>query len=268
MPSLERTVVLPYLSPRPRPLGAARARTAGTEMLAAGDGAELEFERVPFADPLWVLYSSGTTGLPKAIVQSQGGILLEHLKKLHLHADLHRGDRLFWFTTTGWMMWNFLVSGLLTEAAIVLYDGNPGQPDMGVLWDLAEEAGVTCFGTSASYISACMKAGLEPGEGRDLSRLTRDRLHRVAALARGLRLDLRARRLRYLAVLDQRRHRPLHGLRRRRRHPAGLSRRAPGAGTRRRGRGLGRAGQAADRRSRRAGRNRADALDAGLPLGR
>ncbi len=130
-----------------------------------------KFARVPFDHPLWVLYSSGTTGLPKAIVQGQGGILLEHLKKLHLHVDAHPGDRLFWFTTTGWMMWNFLVSGLLTRAAIVLYDGNPGHPDMGVLWDLAERAGVTMFGTSASYIAACMKAGVEPGAGRDLSRL-------------------------------------------------------------------------------------------------
>ena len=187
------------------------------ELLAAGEGAELDFERVPFDHPLWVLYSSGTTGLPKAIVQGQGGILLEHLKKLHLHVDAHPGDRLFWFTTTGWMMWNFLVSGLLTRAAIVLYDGNPGHPDMGVLWDLAERAGVTMFGTSASYIAACMKAGVEPGAGRDLSRLERGRLDRLAALARGLRLDLRAPRRRHLALLDQRRHRPLHRLRRRRR---------------------------------------------------
>jgi acetoacetyl-CoA synthetase len=132
---------------------------------------ELAFERVPFDHPLWVLYSSGTTGLPKAIVQGQGGILLEHLKKLHLHVDAQEGDRIFWFTTTGWMMWNFLVSGLLTDAAVVLYDGSPGHPDMGVLWDLAESAGVTTFGTSASYIASCMKAEVEPGNGRDLSRV-------------------------------------------------------------------------------------------------
>jgi len=133
---------------------------------------ELEFGRVPFDHPLWVLYSSGTTGLPKAIVQGQGGILLEHLKKLNLHVNAQEGDRVFWFTTTGWMMWNFLVSCLLTEAAIVLYDGSPGHPDMGVLWDLAESAQITTFGTSASYIASCMKAGVEPGQGRDLSRLT------------------------------------------------------------------------------------------------
>ena len=170
MPTLERTVVLPYLDPDPE-LAPLRGATRWEELLRDGAGAELRFERVPFDHPLWVLYSSGTTGLPKAIVQGQGGILIEHLKKLNLHVDAHPGDRLFWFTTTGWMMWNFIVSGLLTEAAIVLYDGNPGHPDLNALWGLAERAEVTMFGTSAAYIAACMKAGVEPGSGRDLSAL-------------------------------------------------------------------------------------------------
>jgi acetoacetyl-CoA synthetase len=174
MPSVERTVLLPYLDPEADATSGAAALEnviRWDDLLARGAGAGLTFERVPFDHPLWVLYSSGTTGLPKAIVQGQGGILLEQLKKMHLHTDAHPGDRLFWFTTTGWMMWNFIVSGLLTEAAIVLYDGNPGFPDLGALWDLAERARVNTFGTSAAYIAACMKSGVEPGAGRDLSRL-------------------------------------------------------------------------------------------------
>ncbi len=158
IPSLEHVVVLPYLG----------SEGNWERLLGAG---ELEFEQLPFEHPLWVLYSSGTTGLPKAIVHGQGGILLEHLKKVNLHADLRSGDRFFWFTTTGWMMWNFLVGGLLSEAAIVLYDGNPATPDLGRLWDLADSTGITCFGTSAAFVNACMKAGVEPAGGRDLSRL-------------------------------------------------------------------------------------------------
>ena len=171
MPSVEHTVVLPYLHPDPD-LAPLEPAMLWAELLDRGrPPGELEFEQVPFDHPLWVLYSSGTTGLPKAIVQGHGGILLEHLKKMHLHLDAHEGDRVFWFTTTGWMMWNFLAGVLLTDAAIVLYDGSPGTPDMGVLWDLADSTGTTCFGTSASYIAACMKADVEPGAGRNLSAL-------------------------------------------------------------------------------------------------
>jgi len=158
LPSVQRSFMLPYLGDEGN----------WADLLRPG---ELTFEQLPFDHPLWVLYSSGTTGLPKAIVHGQGGILVEHLKKLHLHMDAKPADRLFWFTTTGWMMWNLLVGGLLTDAAIVLYDGNPAYPDLNRLWDLAADAGITCFGTSAAYISACLKANVEPHAGRDLSKL-------------------------------------------------------------------------------------------------
>ena len=170
IPSLEKTVVLPYLSDNPDTSALSNA-VRWDELLAEHAGTELSFERVPFDHPLWVLYSSGTTGLPKAIVHSQGGILLEHLKKVYLHIDLGPEDRFFWFTTTGWMMWNLLVSGLLSGATILLYDGNPGHPDMNALWEFAEETGMTHFGTSANYLTGCMKAEIEPGRDFDLGRL-------------------------------------------------------------------------------------------------
>ncbi|MCW2993086.1 MAG: acetoacetate--CoA ligase [Conexibacter sp.] len=162
VPSIETVVVLSHLGSEPA------AGALSWETLTATDD-ELRFTRVPFDHPLWVVYSSGTTGLPKPIVHGHGGMLLEHLKLMHLHVDAQAGDRVFWFTTTGWMMWNFLVGVLLTPASIVLYDGNPAGE---VLWELAADARVTTFGTSASFISACMKGGVEPaGNGRDLSAL-------------------------------------------------------------------------------------------------
>jgi len=165
---LRRTVVLPYLEPQRELKVDAQP---WEEFLATGDGGPLTFAPVPFEHPLWVLYTSGTTGLPKGLVHSQGGILLEHLKWLGLQTDLTSEDRLFWLTTTGWTMWNFLVGGLLTGTPIVTFDGNPATPDMGTLWRLAHDAGATCFGAGASFYTACMKAGLRPGEEYDVSRL-------------------------------------------------------------------------------------------------
>jgi acetoacetyl-CoA synthetase len=160
IPSLQRTVRFGYLD-----------GTGWEDGFLGPENAELTFPQLAFDHPLWVLYSSGTTGLPKPIVHGQGGMLIEAVKNIGLHLDARADDRVFWFSTTGWMMWNFLVGVLLSDASIVLYDGNPGYPSLEVLWDLAATAGVTTFGSGAAFISSCMKEGIRPAQGRDLSAL-------------------------------------------------------------------------------------------------
>jgi acetoacetyl-CoA synthetase len=158
--TLEHIVIVPYLDDDVA-VGNFEHAISWSDVLAR-DGGELSFEQVAFDAPLWVLYSSGTTGLPKPIVQSHGGIVVEHIKKIALHMNLGQDDRFFWFSTTGWMMWNLLIGGLLVGCTVLLYDGSPGFPDLGTLWSFADETGMTFFGTSAAFITSLMKSPIEP----------------------------------------------------------------------------------------------------------
>ncbi len=169
LPSVEKVICIPYLNKTYE--FKEIENTVLWDEITEKKNETLTFTPVPFSHPIWVLYSSGTTGAPKAITHSHGGMLLEHLKYLSLHNDVHPGENFFWFSTTGWMMWNFVQASLLVGSTIVLYDGSAGYPDLEVLWELTADLSIHHFGTSASYILACMKAGLKPGRQFDLSEL-------------------------------------------------------------------------------------------------
>ena len=170
LPSIEKVVVVPYTEQKADISVVANA-VHYQDFRAPESGLEIEFEQLPFEHPLYIMYSSGTTGLPKCMVQSAGGILLHHLKELVLHTDLKRQDTIFYFTTCGWMMWNWLTSSLAVGASLVLYDGNPFHPQPGALWEMAQDEKITVFGTSAGYIAALQNAGVKPGKTYDLTPL-------------------------------------------------------------------------------------------------
>jgi acetoacetyl-CoA synthetase len=167
LPSIEHVIVVPHLE-RPADLAAVPRARHLDDFIAPHAARAVEFERLPFDHPLYIMYSSGTTGVPKCIVHGAGGTLIQHLKELVLHADVKRDDRVFYYTTCGWMMWNWLVSSLATGATVVLYDGSPFHPDGNALWDMADELGISVFGTSAKWIAATDKAGVKPRETHKL----------------------------------------------------------------------------------------------------
>ncbi len=170
LPSVETVVVVPFLEPE-ADTGGCRGATTLDDFVAPHPATEVRFEPLPFDHPWYVLFSSGTTGAPKCIVHRAGGVLIQHLKEHRLHCDVRLGDRVFYFTTAGWMMWNWLASALASEAAIVVYDGSPFHPGPDALFDLAEATGTALFGTSAKFVEAVGKAGVRPVETHDLSRL-------------------------------------------------------------------------------------------------
>ncbi|MBW2030332.1 MAG: acetoacetate--CoA ligase [Deltaproteobacteria bacterium] len=170
LPSIEKVVVIPFTGEEPD-IGSLPNAVHYRDFKSDESGLEIEFRQLPFMHPLYIMFTSGTTGLPKCMVQSAGGVLINQLKELVLHTDLKREDRIFYFTTCGWMMWNWLVASLGVGATIILYDGNPFHPDPGALWKLAQDEGMTVFGTSAGYISALQNAGARPGKEYDLSSL-------------------------------------------------------------------------------------------------
>jgi len=170
LPSIEKVVVVPYTNPSPD-ISVVPNAVLYDDFISKESGIEIEFEQVPFDHPLYIMYSSGTTGLPKCMVQGVGGILIHHIKELKLHTDLKREDTIFYFTTCGWMMWNWLTSALTQGATLVLYDGNPFHPNPGALWKMAQDEEITIFGTSAGYIAALQKEEQKPGSDFDLSAL-------------------------------------------------------------------------------------------------
>ncbi|PLX40949.1 MAG: acetoacetate--CoA ligase [Deltaproteobacteria bacterium] len=167
--SIERVLIVPFASERPEISDIDKAALWSDAL--SGEGGEIEFAQLPFDHPLYIMYSSGTTGVPKCIVHGAGGTLIQQVKEHIYHCDLRRDDTIFYFTTCGWMMWNWLVAALFVGAKLVLFDGNPAYPDAGVLWKTAQELGITHFGTSAKFISLVEKEGMKPGKEYDLTKL-------------------------------------------------------------------------------------------------